>query len=116
MRECSGGRYGQPGRVHTGYAGKGEKTVYCMVTIANSGDDIYAYNAYLSFTMYDLEGFSYDSLVPISTQPDLGSGEALPGKTIKGSISYALSAASEPDYVIFRRDITSETEAAWGTE
>lgn len=82
----------------------------------NSGDDIYAYNAYLSFTMYDLEGFSYDSLVPISTQPDLGSGEALPGKTIKGSISYALSAASEPDYVIFRRDIISETEAAWGAE
>ena len=95
--------------------GKGEKAVYYMVTITNSGDDIYAYNAYLSFTMYDLDGFSYDSLVPISTQPDLGARGAS-GQDDQRLHSLRSICCQRTRLRDLPADITSETEAAWGTE
>lgn len=91
----------------------GEKAIYCMVTIANSGDESFSYNS-LGFTMYDAEGLSYDSLFPVSSQAELGSGDLLPGKTVKGAISYAMPEGSAPDYVAFQRTIIDKTEAAWG--
>lgn len=92
---------------------EGNKAVYCMATITNTGDEIYTYNT-LAFTMFDSEGLTYDSLVAVTSQPELSSGDLLPGKTVKGAVPFELPEAAVPDYVNFQRDIMSNTEASWG--
>ncbi len=91
----------------------GEKAMYCMVTIENTGDEPYSYNT-LSFTIYDTEGMNYDTLMNPTSQPDLGSGDLLPGRKAKGVIGYTMPEAAEVAYVDFQRDIMSSTEASWG--
>jgi hypothetical protein len=91
----------------------GEKAIYCMVTIVNNGSEPFAYNT-LGFTMYDSEGLTYDSLFPVSTQPDLGSGDLLPGRTVRGAISYAMPEEASPAYVDFTRSLFDTVEASWG--
>ena len=93
--------------------GPGQKAVYCMVTIVNRGSQTFAYDS-LAFTMFDADGLTYESLSPISTQPDLGSGDLLPGQTVKGAISWAMAEAATPAYVSFQRSTMASTEASWG--
>ena len=91
----------------------GQKAIYCMVEIVNNGDEPFSYNT-LGFVMYDSEGMTYDSLFPVSSQPDLGSGDLLPGRTVKGAISFAMPEGASPAYVDFQRDIFSDVDASWG--
>jgi len=93
--------------------GPGQKAVYCMVSIVNNGSQTFAYDS-AGFTMFDAEGLTYESLFPVSTQPDLGSGDLLPGRTVKGAISWAMEKAATPAYVNFQRSATGGTEASWG--
>lgn len=90
-----------------------EKAVYCLVSIENTGDEPYDYNT-LAFTMYDLEGNSYDSLMTPCSRPDLGSGQVLPGKTVKGAVAFTMPQAASPSYVVFQRNLLSDIEAKWG--
>ncbi|MCX8032730.1 MAG: DUF4352 domain-containing protein [Thermoleophilia bacterium] len=90
-----------------------QKAVYCMVSISNIGDEPYSYNA-LAFTMYDTEGMKYESLMAPCSKPDLGTGQVLPGKTVKGAVAFAMPEDATPSYVVFQRDIFSDIEAKWG--
>lgn len=90
-----------------------QKAVYCMVSISNIGDEPYSYNT-LAFTMYDTEGMKYDSLMAPCSKPDLGTGQVLPGKTVKGAVAFAMPEDAAPSYVVFQRDIFSDIEAKWG--
>ncbi len=92
---------------------EGHRAFYCMVTLVNHGSDAFAYNA-LAFTLYDASGFTYDALWPLSSQPKLGSGQLLPGRTVKGAIAYKLPTDAEPAYVDFRPGPLDTVKASWG--
>ena len=91
---------------------KGNKVMYCTALITNTSKETYAYNI-MSFTLYDAEGQHYDAFGVVSV-PTLGSGDLLPGKTVKGAVGFELPKTSHPSYVQFQRDIMSETESSWG--
>jgi len=91
----------------------GEKVMYCMVTIENTGDEAFAYNS-MGFTLYDSEGIECDSLMAMSSQPAFGSGDLLPGRKVKGAISAIIPESASIAYVNFQRSIIDDTEASWG--
>ena len=92
---------------------KGNKIMYMLVTIKNTGDQSYSYTP-LAFKLSDSEGFKYDSLGVVCSQPTLDAGELLPGRTVKGALPFEMPKKAHPSYVDFVRNIAGSIDATWG--
>ena len=94
------------------FVDEGKKVVYCMVTIVNTGREPYEYNA-LYFEMFDAEGQPYYSYGSTS-QPELVHGFLLPGRKIKGAVSYALPRLAEAATLTFAPVYGMAEQVIWG--
>jgi hypothetical protein len=92
---------------------KGDKVMYVLVTIKNTGDQSYGYTP-LDFKLSDSEGFTYDSLGVVCSRPTLDSGDLPPGRTVKGALPFEMPKKSHPSYIDFVRNIAGSIDATWG--
>lgn len=90
---------------------EGEKVVYVMVTIKNTGSESYDYSV-LSFTMLDTEYGTYDAS-GVSTKPTLGAGELAAGEIVKGAAAFRMPLSAVPSAVTFARDPFGKPLACW---
>ncbi|MBN1618471.1 DUF4352 domain-containing protein [Candidatus Dojkabacteria bacterium] len=86
----------------------GNKCVAFEVEIENStsGDSL-SYSDY-DFTLYDSDGYSYDSSWLCTKEPSLGTGEINAGKKVKGWVTFEVLEESEGFSVQYNPDWFSE--------
>ena len=92
---------------------KGNKVMYMMVTIKNTGDQTYSFHP-LAFKLSDSEGIQYESLGVVCSQPTLDAGDLRAGRTMKGALPFEMPKKSHPSYIDFLRNIGGDIEATWG--
>ncbi len=95
------------------FVDKGNKVMYMIVTIKNTGNESYSYNP-LAFTLSDSEGFQYDSLGVMCSRPTLDTGELPPGRSVKGALAFEMPKKSHPSYVDFVPGFIGSIAATWG--
>jgi hypothetical protein len=91
---------------------KGNKVMYMIVTIKNSGDKSYEYNS-MAFELSDSEGFKYDSVGVFCSQPTLDNGKLLPGRTVKGAVPFEMPKKSHPSFLDFKPNTVGDIGATW---
>ena len=100
-------------KVQKALVAKGNKVMYMMVTIKNTGDQTYSFHP-LAFKLSDSEGIQYESLGVVCSQPTLDAGDIRPGRAMKGALPFEMPKKSHPSYIDFLRNIGGDIEATWG--